>query len=475
MCFKICEDPDRGRFDEVGPIGGSGRSEYSYKLISSDFNGGKQAQTFVSDFSALKKMEGKVSLSWIGTRPRLIIGDPELIRLILADKSGDFVRQPRNPLAELLQMGLLSLEGERWAKRRRLLTPAFHLEKLKKMVPAFSTSCFGLIDRWKELISPQGSREIDVALEFHYLASDVISRTAFGSSYEEGKMIFELQKEQIKLMLEVHNNIYIPGFRFIPTKKNKRMYTIDNDIKATLRDMIRRKEQSMRDGELDNNDLLGLLLQCKEQSNNGMTIEDVIEECKLFYIAGQETTATLLTWTMILLSINPNWQEKARDEVLRISAKKTLDFEAINHLKIVSMVLNEVLRLYPPATSVFRHTWRKTNIGGMSIPAGVDFVLPILFSQCDPKYWGEDVEEFNPARFSEGIAKATKDEIAFFPFSWGPRICIGQNFAMIEAKMALAMILQHFSFQLSPSYTHAPYTLITLQPQHGAPIILHRL
>ena len=128
-------------------------------------------------------------------------------------------------------------------------------------------------------------------------------------------------------------------YRFIPTKKNKRRYTIDNDIKATLRDMIRRKEQSMRDGELDNNDLLGLLLQCKQQSNNGMTIEDVIEECKLFYIAGQETTAILLTWTMILLSIHPNWQEKARDEVLRISAKKTLDFEAINHLKIVSSFL----------------------------------------------------------------------------------------------------------------------------------------
>lgn len=139
------------------------------------------------------------------------------------------------------------------------------------------------------------------------------------------------------------------------------------------------------------------------------------------------------------------------------------------------MILHEVLRLYPPVVALFRHTNRKTNIGGMSIPAGVDFVLPVLLLHYDPKCWGEDVEEFNPERFSEGVVKASKDEIGFYPFGWGPRICLGQSFAMIEAKMALAMVLQHFSFQLSPTYTHAPYIVITLQPQHGAPIILHRI
>ncbi|KAK4600445.1 hypothetical protein RGQ29_010192 [Quercus rubra] len=426
-------------------------------------------------FYQMVKNYGKVSLGWIETRPRLIIADPELMRLILADKNGDFVKPPLNPLVDLLQLGVSTLEGQRWAKRRRLITPAFHLEKLKKMVPAFSTSCLGLIDRWKKLISPQESHELDVAAEFQNLAGDVISRTAFGSSYEEGKRIFELQKEQVKLVLEAYRNIYIPGLRFIPTKKNKRRYNIDNEIKAILREMISKKEQAMRDGQLENNDLLGLLLQCKEESNKGMTTEDIIEECKLFYFAGQETTATLLTWTMILLSMHPDWQEKARDEVLRVCGKKTLDFEAINHLKIVTMILHEVLRLYPPVVSLFRHTNRKTNIGGMSIPAGVDILLLVLFLHYDPKCWGEDVEEFNPERFSEGLVKASKDEIAFYPFGWGPRICLGQSFAMIEAKMALAMVLQHFSFQLSPTYAHAPYTVITLQPQHGAPIILHRI
>lgn len=139
------------------------------------------------------------------------------------------------------------------------------------------------------------------------------------------------------------------------------------------------------------------------------------------------------------------------------------------------MILHEVLRLYPPVTLLYRHTRRKTQIGEFSVPAGVETLLPTLFLHYDPKYWGEDVEEFNPQRFYEGVSKATKDQIAFYPFGWGPRICLGQNFAMIEAKMALTMILKQFSFQLSPSYTHAPYTVITLQPQHGAPIILHQI
>jgi cytochrome P450 len=139
------------------------------------------------------------------------------------------------------------------------------------------------------------------------------------------------------------------------------------------------------------------------------------------------------------------------------------------------MILYEVLRLYPPLASLYRHTRRRTNVGGLTIPAGVDLALPVLLLHNDPNYWGEDVEKFNPERFSQGISKASKDQIAFYPFGWGPRICLGQNFAMIEAKMALAMILRHFSFQLSPSYTHAPRTFITLKPQHGAPIILHRI
>lgn len=134
------------------------------------------------------------------------------------------------------------------------------------------------------------------------------------------------------------------------------------------------------------------------------------------------------------------------------------------------MIFHEVLRLYPAAAIIARNHEKECRLGEVSIPEGVMLFMPVILSHHDRKFWGEDAEEFKPERFVEGAAKK-----AFFPFGWGPRICIGQSFAMLEAKMAMAMILQSYSFELSPSYAHAPHPVITLQPQHGAHLILTKL
>jgi len=141
----------------------------------------------------------------------------------------------------------------------------------------------------------------------------------------------------------------------------------------------------------------------------------------------------------------------------------------------MTMVLYEVLRLYPPVPVLDRQTYKEMELGGVKYPPGVTLLLPIVTIHHDPDVWGEDVDEFRPERFANGISKASKDAPAFFPFGWGPRICIGQNFALLEAKVALAMILQRFSFGLSPSYTHAPFAVSTLQPDHGAQIVLKKI
>ena len=139
------------------------------------------------------------------------------------------------------------------------------------------------------------------------------------------------------------------------------------------------------------------------------------------------------------------------------------------------MILYEVLRLYPPVSIFLRIVEKITKLGEMSLPSGMQIYIPTLLIHHDTDLWGEDAKEFNPERFAEGVLKATKGQVSFFPFGWGPRICIGKNFALLEAKLALSMILQHFKFELSPTYTHSPFVSVTLQPMHGAHIVLHEL
>ena len=141
----------------------------------------------------------------------------------------------------------------------------------------------------------------------------------------------------------------------------------------------------------------------------------------------------------------------------------------------VQMIFYEVLRLYPPLPVLSRYVEKETKIGDLILPAESVIALQTLLVHHDKKLWGDDAKEFKPERFSEGISKATKNQVSYFPFSCGPRICIGQNFALVEAKMAMAMILQNFLFGLSPSYVHAPHAFIFLQPQHGVYLILRKL
>jgi len=139
------------------------------------------------------------------------------------------------------------------------------------------------------------------------------------------------------------------------------------------------------------------------------------------------------------------------------------------------MILNEALRLYPPAALLLRIIHKETKLGNLIIPAEVEIALLTILVHHDYELWGENAIQFNPKRFLEGISKVTKGQVSFFPFGGGPRICIGQNFALIETKMALSIILQNFLFETSSSYAHAPCSIITVQPQFGTHIILHKI
>lgn len=141
----------------------------------------------------------------------------------------------------------------------------------------------------------------------------------------------------------------------------------------------------------------------------------------------------------------------------------------------VSMILNEVLRLYAPVPLTLKTVHKTTKLGHIQIPAGVQLFLPLLLIHRDQDILGNDANEFNPERFSEGVSKVTRNELAFLPFGYGPRTSIAGNYVLLEAKAVLALVLQDFSMELSPSYKHASTPLVTLKPQYGVPLILTQI
>lgn len=419
---------------------------------------------------------GKNSFTWRGPIPRVNIMEPDVINEIMM-KYEIFKKPKQHPIHNLLTTGIGSYEGQKWAKQRRIMNPAFYTEKLKDMLPAMHVSCAKMISQWEKQIDASQSGEdceIEISSFFQNMTSDVISRTAFGSSYEEGMKIFEIQQKQADL---VYFALQSPIPWFLSTKTNKKIKQMKIEIDRLVKVIVEKREKSIGKGE--DGDLLGLLLEnnMKEKAikkDDAMSIEDVIEECKLFYFTGQITTSNLLVWAIVSLAIHSEWQALARDEIRQAFGDNVPDFDGLNRLKIVTMIIYEVLRLYPPAPMMIRIVEKETQIGHISLPLGCQLMVPIIFIHRDRQLWGNDAEEFKPERFAKGLAAASERQGSFLPFGGGPRICIGNNFAMMEAKMALSLILRRFSFILSPSYVHAPTLVVTLRPQFGAQIVLRK-
>lgn len=428
-----------------------------------------------------RKQFGDQFVFWLGYDAVLPVSEPEHIREILSNKFGHYQKLVVTPEAkDLAGDSIALLEGEKWAEHRRIVSAAFFVEKLKAMAPTMVACISTTLERWQSQLDCNDNNasriEIDVHEEYKSLTADVIAHTAFGSSFEEGKLVFNRQREQMVIVAKLGRSIYIPGLSFLPTAHNRYRWRLNKEIKSTLQGII---ESRVEDAPA--NDLLGILLAANRKERSGtqknlyLNMQEIMDECKTFFFAGHETTANLMTWTTMLLAIHQEWQERTREEVIRVCGKQLPDMESLSSLKLVGMVLNEALRLYPPGAMILRRSVKEMKLGHMSIPPNTLLLMPIIALHHDPKFWGQDALEFNPQRFANGITQACNTPSVFLPFSTGPRNCVGQNFALQEARLILTMILQRFQFSISPGYKHTPVASLTLQPQHGMQIILEKL
>ncbi|XP_074562679.1 cytochrome P450 734A6-like isoform X2 [Curcuma longa] len=440
-----------------------------------------------------KKRYGSPFLLWFGPTPRLAIADPNLIREILLSRSDVFERyESHSEVRRLEGEGLVSLRGEKWAHHRRVLTPSFHIENLKLLIPFVGKTALSMVEK---LPTSGEEVEIDVSEWFQTVTEDAITQAAFGRSFDDGKAVFKLQTQQMAFAAEAFRNVFIPGYRFLPTKKNTNSWKLEKEMKRSLVELIvqrrKRKEEDWEQPQGNAKDLLGLMINASEPKQSTaagcprtgsppaaswMTVGDIVEECKTFFFAGKQTTSNLLTWTTVLLAMHPEWQERARAEVLRVCGSRDVPSrEHLPKLKTLLMIIHETLRLYPPAVATIRQAKADVELGGYRIPQGTELLIPILGLHHDAELWGPDVAQFNPERFANGAARAARHPTAFIPFGLGPRMCIGQNLALLEAKITVAVLLQRFSFRLAPSYVHAPTVLLLLYPQFGAPVLFRPL
>ncbi|KAL4035603.1 hypothetical protein IC575_004306 [Cucumis melo] len=440
-----------------------------------------------------KKIYGSTFLIWFGPIVRVAVSDPDMIREIFATNSQYYEKNEAHPLVKQLEGdGLLTLTGQKWALHRKIISPTFHVDNLKLLIPLVEESVVEMVEKWWSMAESVESSEVEIDVYdwFQTLTEDVITKTAFGSSYEDGKAIFKLQNQQMILASQAFQKVFIPGYRFLPTRTNINSWKLDKEIKKSLMKLIEGRKGNLEKKNWGMNekrpkDLLGLMIQASLLNNNNnnnnnnnssITVHDIVEECKSFFFAGKQTTSNLLTWTTVLLAMHPQWQIQARDEVINVCGPRALPSKHdVSNFKILSMILNESLRLYPPTVATIRRAKADVELAGRMIPRGTEFLIPIIAVHHDQTIWGNDASEFNPGRFSEGVSRAGNHPAGFIPFGLGVRTCIGQNLAILEAKLTMAIILQRFTFRLAPTYQHAPTVLMLLYPQYGAPIIFQKI
>ncbi|MGA5563978.1 cytochrome P450 [Streptomyces platensis] len=368
---------------------------------------------------------------------------PEGVQQILASQAANFRKD--HPLYEEVRQafgnGLLTSQDADYLRQRRLVQPLFTKRRVDGYASAVTTEAAGLADRWRTA----AGNTVDLVPEMNRLALRTVSRILFGLDAEAA--VDAIHRCAPVINAYVVRRAYVPVKipREWPTPGNQRARAATDELNALCDRIVadrRAARETAGDGDGAGEDLLSLLAAAGNDEDGSLDATEVREQVLIFLLAGHETTATSLAFTLHLLARHPEEQTRVRDELDRVLGDRTPTAADLDRLPYLTQALKESMRLYPAAPVISRRAVAATGIGGFRIPAGADVVVAPWVTHRDPELW-PDPERFDPRRF-DPEPEAARHRYAWFPFGGGPRACIGQHFSMLESVLALAVLLRGY-------------------------------
>jgi cytochrome P450 len=369
------------------------------------------------------------------------LADPVAVEHVLVKNHKNY-RKPEfltGPVRLLLGNGLFISEGDFWLRQRRLAQPAFLRGAIVRLAAPMTAAVDGLVRAWEA--APDG-RTVDIVPEMMRLVLHIAGATLFGSDVGADYDAVEQAERAIFAIVRHKMNNPMTAPLWVPTRRH-RAY---RRAKALLYGLVQRVIESRRRSGPAANDLLDLLLAARdEESGTGMSDQQLKDEVLTLLFAGHDTTASGLSWAWHLLARHPEVQEALHDEAAGYLAGRTPTAEDLPHLPLATAVFEEALRLYPPAPGLARRAVDADEIQGHPVPAKAILMPSQWVIHRHPAYWDEP-DQFRPERFLPGRADE-RPKFAYFPFGGGPRVCIGNTFALIEGALVLAALAQRFQFR----------------------------
>jgi cytochrome P450 len=376
---------------------------------------------------------GDLSLLRFGLRKIYLVSHPDLVEQVLTSRN--FVKHYALRMnRRLLGNGLLTSEGDFWLRQRRLMQPAFLRDRVLSYAPDMVASGERRAAMWRD------GETRDVHADMRGLTMEIAARALFGATVEgQGPVVARaLQAVMDSFTSRLFSLLHLP--ESFPTPANLRAWWAMRRLNRIIYDIIGQRRAS---GERD--DLLSILLHARdEQTGAGMTDRQLRDEAMTLFLAGHETTALALTYSLYLLARHPAVADELAAELSEVLGDRPATAADLPRLRFAEMVVTEAMRLYPPAYAVGRQAVEACELGGYRVPAGQTVLMMQWLIHRDGRFYDEP-ERFHPRRW-DGDLHRRLPKYAYFPFGGGPRVCIGNTFAMVEAVLLLACLCRRWRF-----------------------------